>query len=96
MRRKTAAVERKLDRTTRRIPKGGGQASGKGKEISDSSAMDDESLRRLAAVNEELIHLCSWLNRNRDFETASKVIPIVQSLTRLVVEQTGQRKIQTT
>ena len=47
--------------------------------------IDDEGVERLLRINERLFELCSWLNDRNDVETASRLIPIVDELTRILV-----------
>jgi hypothetical protein len=47
--------------------------------------MEQTELGRLGQINVELYELCCWLNERRDLDTASKLIPIVDRLTRLVL-----------
>jgi len=48
--------------------------------------MDDDDFQRLSDINDELIALCGWVNQRLDTETAKKLVPIVDRLTRLVAE----------
>jgi hypothetical protein len=54
--------------------------------------MDDETLQRLSGITDPLIHLCDWLNENRDFATATRLLPIMDDITQLVVESGVKRK----
>lgn len=49
-------------------------------------AMNDDKLLRLLHINEELIEICQWLNENQNNIVASKIIPVSDELTRLVLE----------
>jgi hypothetical protein len=48
--------------------------------------MNDDKLLRLLHINEELIEICQWLNENQNNIVASKIIPVSDELTRLVLE----------
>jgi len=54
--------------------------------------MDDDEFERLSAINDELLELCGWVNQRLDTETAAKLSPIVDKLTRLVAELSVKRK----
>lgn len=54
--------------------------------------MDDESFQQLSNIDDQLNQLCDWLNDKRDFDTASRLIPIVDDLTYLVAEISVRRK----
>jgi hypothetical protein len=55
--------------------------------------MDDSTLQCLTRINDELVDLCKWLKQRRDLETASRLTPIVDSLTRMLI-QIAQKKLQ--
>jgi hypothetical protein len=38
-------------------------------------AIDDDTLKQLLRINDELMQLCKWLNEKRDMETSSRLIP---------------------
>ena len=35
--------------------------------------IDDDTLKQLLRVNDELMQLCKWLNEKRDMETSSRL-----------------------
>ena len=37
-------------------------------------------------ASEDLVHLCNWLKQRADMESASRLIPIVDRLTRLLIQ----------
>ena len=37
--------------------------------------IDDDTLKQLLRINDELMQLCKWLNEKRDMETSSRLIP---------------------
>jgi hypothetical protein len=39
--------------------------------------IDDDTLKQLQRINDELMQLCKWLNEKRDMETSSRLIPLV-------------------
>ena len=49
-------------------------------------AIDDDTLKQLLRINDELMQLCKWLNEKRDMETSSRLIPLVDDLTHILVE----------
>jgi hypothetical protein len=55
--------------------------------------MDSDSLKELIQLNDELIELRKRLNEKRDIETSSRLIPIVDGLTHILIEA-GKSKIQ--
>jgi hypothetical protein len=55
--------------------------------------MDDETLQRLSGITDQLIHPCDWLNENRDFATATRLVPIMDDITQLVAESGVKRNI---
>ena len=50
--------------------------------------IDDEGVQRLLRLNEQLFELCRWLDEKGDLETASRLIPIVDEFTRILVTAT--------
>jgi hypothetical protein len=51
--------------------------------------IDDDTLKQLLRINDELMRLCKWLNERRDLETSSRLIPLVKhflALTAVKVE----------
>jgi hypothetical protein len=50
--------------------------------------IDDEGVERLLRINERLFELCKSLNDRNDVETASRLIPIVDELTRVLITVT--------
>src|SRR5262249_48441173 len=54
--------------------------------------IDDDTLKRLLRINDELLQLCKWLNEKRDMETSSRLIPLVDQLTHILIEA-GQEQI---
>ena len=55
--------------------------------------IDDDTSKQLLRINDELLQLCKWLNERRDMETTSRLIPLVDDLTNILVE-TGKNKLQ--
>ena len=53
--------------------------------------IDDDGVQRLLAINERLFELCNWLNERTDTETASRLIPIVDELTRILAKAAESR-----
>jgi hypothetical protein len=50
------------------------------------NTMNGDTFERLSAINDRLIQLCDWLHDKRDFETASRLIPITSDLAVLLSE----------
>ena len=48
--------------------------------------IDDDTLKHLLGINDELLQLCKSLNEKRDVETSSRLIPFVDSLTHILIE----------
>ena len=44
-------------------------------------------------INDELLQLCKFLNEKRDMETSSRLIPLVDDLTHILIEA-GKNKLQ--
>jgi hypothetical protein len=44
-------------------------------------------------ANAALLQLCTWLNEKRDMETSSRLIPLVDDLTHILIEA-GKNKLQ--
>ena len=55
--------------------------------------IDDDTLKQLLRVNDELMQLCKWLNEKRDMATSSRLIPLVDDLTHILI-QAGKNKLQ--
>jgi len=55
--------------------------------------IDDDTLNRLLRINDELLQLCKWLNKERDMETSSRLIPLVDHLTHILIEA-GKNNLQ--
>jgi hypothetical protein len=55
--------------------------------------IDDDTLKQLLRINDELLQLCKFLNEKRDMATSSRLIPLVDDLTHILIE-TGKNKLQ--
>jgi hypothetical protein len=55
--------------------------------------IDDDTLKQLLRINDELVQLCKWLNEKRDMATSSRLIPLVDDLTHILIEA-GKNKLQ--
>lgn len=53
--------------------------------------IDDNTLKQLLRINDELMQLSKWLNDN-DMETSSRLIPLVDDLTHILIEA-GKNKL---
>lgn len=54
--------------------------------------IDDNTLGQLARINDELMQLCKFLNEKRDMATSSRLIPLVDDLTHILIEA-GKNKL---
>jgi hypothetical protein len=54
--------------------------------------IDDDTLKQLLRINDELLQLCKFLNEKRDMATSSRLIPLVDDLTHILIE-TGKNKL---
>jgi hypothetical protein len=54
--------------------------------------IDDDTLKRLLRIDDELMRLCKWLNERRDTAISSRLIPLVDDLTHILA---GGREEQT-
>jgi hypothetical protein len=54
---------------------------------------DDDTLKQLLRINDELLQLCKRLTDKRDIETSSCLIPLVDELTHILIEA-GKNKLQ--
>ena len=57
-----------------------------------SMMIDDDTLKKLLRINDELLQLCKWLNEKRDMETSSRLKPLVDDLTHILIEA-GKNKL---
>ena len=54
--------------------------------------IDDDTLKQLLRINDELLQLCKFLNEKRDMKTSSRLIPFVDDLTHILIEA-GKNKL---
>jgi hypothetical protein len=54
--------------------------------------IDDDTLKQLLRIDDELMQLCKFLNEKRDMETSSRLIPLVDDLTHILL-QAGKNKL---
>jgi hypothetical protein len=54
--------------------------------------IDDDTLKQQLRINDELLQLSKWLNEKRDMETSSRLIPLVDDLTHILIEA-GKNKL---
>lgn len=57
--------------------------------------IDDDTLKQLLRSNGELFHLCKWLNEGQDTEISSRLIPLVDQLTHILIDA-GKNRLQRT
>ena len=55
--------------------------------------INDDTLKQLLRLNDELFQLCKSLTDKRDIETSSRLIPLVDKLTNILIEA-GKNKLQ--
>ena len=55
--------------------------------------IDDDTLKQPLRTNDALFQLCKWLNEKRDMDTSSRLIPLVDDLTHILIEA-GKNKLQ--
>lgn len=55
--------------------------------------IDDHTPKQLLRINDELMQLCKWLNEKSDMDTSSRLIPLVDDLTHILIEA-GKNKLQ--
>ena len=53
--------------------------------------IDDDTLKQLLRLNDALFQLCKSLTDKREIETSSRLIPLVNDLTHILIEA-GSRK----
>jgi hypothetical protein len=54
--------------------------------------IDDDTLKQLLRINDELLQLCNFLNEKRDMDTSSRLMPLVDDLTHILIEA-GKNKL---
>jgi hypothetical protein len=54
--------------------------------------IDDDTLKQLLRIDDELMQLGKGLNEKRDMETSSRLIPLVDDLTHILIEA-GKNKL---
>jgi hypothetical protein len=54
--------------------------------------IDDDIVKQLLRISDELLELCKWLNEKRDMATSSRLIPLVDNLTHILIEA-GKNKL---
>ena len=54
--------------------------------------IDDDALKELLRIDDGLMELCKWLNEKRDMETSSRLIPLVDDFTHILLE-VGKNKL---
>jgi hypothetical protein len=48
--------------------------------------IDDDTLKQLLRINDELFRLCKFLDEKRDIQASSRLIPLVDDLTHILIE----------
>jgi hypothetical protein len=54
--------------------------------------IDDDTLKQLLRINDGLMELCKWLNEKHDIEISSRLIPLVDDVTHILLEA-GKNKL---
>jgi hypothetical protein len=54
--------------------------------------IDDDTLKQLLRLNDELLQLCKFLNEKRDMATSSRLMPLVDDLTHILIKA-GKNKL---
>ena len=54
--------------------------------------IDDDTLKQLLRIDDGLMELCKWLNEKHDIEISSRLIPLVDDLTQILLEA-GKNKL---
>ena len=54
--------------------------------------IDDDTLKQLLRIDDGLMELCKWLNEKHDIDISSRLIPLVDDLTHILVEA-GKNKL---
>jgi len=54
--------------------------------------IDDDTLKQLLRINDGLFQLCKSLTDKRDIEISSRLIPLVDQLTHILIEA-GKNKL---
>jgi hypothetical protein len=55
--------------------------------------IDDDTLKQLLRINDELLQLCKWLNESETQKISSRLIPLVDELTHILIEA-SKNKLQ--
>ena len=54
--------------------------------------IDDDTLKWLLRIDDELMQLCKWLKEKQDTEVSSRLVPLVNALTHILLEA-GKNKL---
>jgi hypothetical protein len=54
--------------------------------------IDDDTLKQLLRINDALFQLCKQFTDKRDIETSSRLIPLIDDLTHILIEA-GKNKL---
>lgn len=55
--------------------------------------IDDDTLKDLLRIDDDIFQVCKWLNEKRDTATSSRLMPLVDELTHILIEA-GKNKLQ--
>ena len=55
--------------------------------------IDDDNLKELLRIDDEFMRLCKWLNEKGDREISSRLIPLVDDLTHILLEAGKSNKL---
>ena len=56
-----------------------------------SSLMDDDTLKQLLRINDELLQLCRWLTDKGDREISSRLMLLADELNHILIEAGNKR-----
>ena len=54
--------------------------------------IDDDALKKVLRIDDGLFQLCKFLNEKRDIEISSRLIPMVDAVTHVLIEA-GKNKL---
>jgi hypothetical protein len=55
--------------------------------------IDDDTLKQLLRINDGLFQVCKKLNEKREIEISSRLIPLVDDLTHILIEAGKSNKL---
>jgi hypothetical protein len=55
--------------------------------------IDDDTLKQLLRIDDELMRVCKWLNEQRDTTISARLIPLVDDLTHILLEASKNNRL---